>query len=122
MICLYMCILYLTCIYYNMCTVSIFLSGCNAHICLIRLSLYLVRCGQYGHTNFGSLPHSTSICRLRWCLCLYRLPQFGQTNRFRRINFLSSGDISTSAGPNNPKLCIPGYHSISTANRNHVSP
>lgn len=51
---------------------------CIDFICTIRFPFCLVFFGQYGHWNWGSLPHSCLLCRSMFDLHLYNFPQLGQ--------------------------------------------
>jgi hypothetical protein len=47
-------------------------------ICLRKLPFCVVRCGQKGHWNWGSFPHSCLRCWLSEGRCWYTLEQLGQ--------------------------------------------
>lgn len=47
-------------------------------ICLRKLPFCVVLCGQKGHWNWGSFPHSCFRCWLSDGRCWYTLLQFGQ--------------------------------------------
>ena len=53
---------------------------CLLLICVNRLLFCVVRCGQCGHWNCGSLPHSNRIWLIMFFLQRYTFPHLGHWN------------------------------------------